>query len=214
MELTSSNCAVDTSCETGLFTYSELALALIGVFIIGYMVFYVMSKKHTSNYRYEWAYDIIAHLPKKLIEVGTTVIDKIMTEKQTEKTLERNFSLLLIIASDKLKEKVEISKITEGDYNQYIQMETIKSLINTSRYFHIEDDNNSLLSKAKVSDELPDLEKDNLFILKITGQGEHDIAMRKTKLGLRDSITSGSCKIEKVFHLLDTRIAEKFIPTI
>jgi hypothetical protein len=50
--------------------------------------------------------------------------------------------------------------------------------------------------------------------LKITGQGEHDIAMRKTKLGLRDSITSESCKIEKVFHLLDARIAEKFIPTI
>ena len=125
----------------------------------------------------------------------------------------KHFSLLLITTSEKIRDKVEIDNIADGDCNKPISLETVKNLINTSRYFLIENAD-TILKEAKTSTTLPDFNKDNLFILKITGQGKYDIGKYNTKLWLRDSITSETCQIEKVFHLLDASIAEKFVPTI
>lgn len=121
---------------------------------------------------------------------------------------------MLITTSEKIRDKIEVGKAINGEYNQSVQTEIVKNLIKTSRYFLIEDANNNILSTAKTSDNLPDIAKDNLFILKITGKGKYNISTQKTKLGLRDSITSENCNIEKVLHLLDARITEKFIQTI
>lgn len=184
MEPTSSTCAVAS------LTCSQLSLVATGILIIGLARFY-----------------------KMVIQKIKIINQDHPNQKEKQKAV-TEFSLLLITTSEKLKGKIEVSKAINGEYNQLVQLETIKNLINTSRYFLIENSSNNTLQEAKTSDILPNLEKDNLFILKITGQGKHNIATCKTKLALRDSITSESCNIEKVLHLLDARIAEKFTPTI
>lgn len=151
-------------------------------------------------------YSTIQYVSKK----GTELFSK---EKQT-KDMDEDFSLLLITTAEKIRGSIDVSAGLNGEYNQEVSLETVKKLINTSRYFLIENAEDNILSIAKTSDNLPDLEKDNFFILKITGKGKHNIATCKTKLGLRDSITSEPCKIEKVLHLLNAGIAEKFIATI
>ncbi len=205
MEPTSSTCAVTS------LTCSQLALvatvATTGVLIIGLAFIYRVNTKNTQN-------TLIGNLRnkgEKLLDKGVRVFTK---NKQKEEILDKNFSLLLITTSEKLRGKIEISKVINGEGNRSVEREIVKNLINTSRYFLVENTNNSLLNEAKTSTTLPDLEKDSLFILKITGKGKHDIATCKTKLGLRDSIISETCNIEKVLHLLDARIADKFVPTI
>lgn len=140
------------------------------------------------------------------------LINLIKPDKKQEKSL-KYLSLLLITTSEKIRDKIEVDNIKNGECNKSVSLETVKNLINTSRYFLIEN-TDTILEEAKTSTTLPDLDKDNLFILKITGQGRYDIGKYNTKLWLRDSITSETCQIEKVLHLLDASIAEKFVPTI
>lgn len=198
MEPTSSACTVAS------LTCSQLALVITGI-IIGVAIIYKMKLNINNPF---------SNTREKFFPTLTQDPQNNKANKQKKERLDNIFSLLLITTSEKLRGKIEVSKIINGEYNQPVQLEIVKHLINTSRYFLIEDTDNNILSVAKTSDNLPDLEKDSLFILKITGQGKHNIAACKTKLALRDSITSESCKIEKVLHLLDARIAEKFIPTI
>lgn len=116
-----------------------------------------------------------------------------------------DFSLLLIIKSTKIKGKAG---------NKTINIDDVKTLINDSRYFLVEKQGENTLKEAKTSAELPDLNKDRLFILKITGQATPDISKYPTKSWLRDNITSETCQLEAVLHLLDGSIAERFVPTI
>jgi hypothetical protein len=201
MEPTSSTCAVAS------LTCSQLALVATGTLIIGLAILYTMQKQTETSA--EKKVRILGYAKKIRAEYN-----KFFSKEQEQQAVATDFSLLLITTSEKLKGKIEVSKAINGEYNNTIQLEIVKNLINTSRYFLIENTSNNTLQEAKTSDVLPDIEKDNLFILKITGQGKHNIAACKTKLALRDSITSESCKVEKVLHLLDARIAEKFIPTI
>lgn len=128
--------------------------------------------------------------------------------KDKKDKVPKEFILLIITTSEKIRDN-----IINGEFNKPISLETVKNLINTSRYFLIENAD-TILEEAKTSTTLPDLDKDNLFILKVIGQGRYDIGKYNTKLWLRDSITSETCQIEKVLHLLDASIAEKFVPTI
>lgn len=209
MEPTSSTCAVTS------LTCSQLALAATvaatGVLIIGLAFIYRVNTKNTQN----TLIDNLRNKREKLLDKVDSVFRQTSPKnKQKEEILDKNFSLLLITTSEKLRGKIAIDNITDGECNQSAGLETVRNLINTSRYFLVDNTGNGTLQKVKTSTTLPDLEKDNLFILKITGKGKHDIATCKTKLGLRDSITSETCNIEKVLHLLDARIADKFVPTI
>ncbi len=206
MEPTSSTCAVAS------LTCSQLALVATGTFIIGLAILYTMKKQKRKTIKgtAKSAFNYVSEKSGKAVTAFKSNFPN-QEEKQTDTT---NFSLLLITTSEKIRNRINGTNVIDGEYNQSVELEVAKNLINTSRYFLIDNAENSTLQEAKTSDTLPDLEKDNLFILKITGQGKHNIATCKTKLALRDSITSESCKIEKVLHLLDARIAEKFIPTI
>lgn len=137
--------------------------------------------------------------------------EKILNKPTKKKeSSSKYFSLLLITTSNKLK----TNNIKDKNYNKTVQSETIKSLINESRYFLIENEDIDTLKDAKTSVELPDIDEDNLFILKIKGQGNADIGKYQTKSWMRDSITSKTCQIENVLHLLDASIAEKFVRTV
>lgn len=207
MEPTSSACTVAS------LTCSQLALATTGI-IIGIGIIYTMKSKSKKSSRFASITEPLSNVSEKISSVFKQNPQNNKANKHKEERLDNNFSLLLITTSEKLRGKIEVSKVLNGEYNQPVQLEIVKNLINTSRYFLIKDTENNILSVATTSDNLPDLEKDNLFILKITGQGKHNIATCETKLGLRDSITSETCKIEKVLHLLDASIAKEFIPTI
>lgn len=124
------------------------------------------------------------------------------------------FSLLLITTSNKLKGNIDPQSIDGGEYNKSIEIDVLKGLINSSRYFLIENDNDDMLEEAVTNVEIPDFDKENNFILKITGEGASNIRQHKTKSWLRENITSETCRIEKVYRLLDASIAEKFVPTI
>lgn len=88
-------------------------------------------------------------------------------------------------------------------------------LINDSRYFLLEKEGSNMLVKAStVKEKSPDFDKENLFILKITGKSTTDINKYPTKSWLRDNIISETCQIEAVLRLLDASIAENFVPTI
>ena len=176
------------TCAAVSLTCGNLALLATGLIIISSLALFLLVKRQK--------------------------VKQPIASKEKNPQREDNFSLLLITTSPKLRGKIDIDNVTNGEYNQSVGLEIVKNLINTSRYFLIDNTGNGTLQEAKTSTALPDLEKDNLFILKITGKGQHDIATCKTKLGLRDSITSETCKIEKVLYLLDARVAEKFIPTI
>lgn len=197
-----------STCAVAFLTCSQLALVATGIFIIGLAIIYTMKKPEKTFF------GKAKEIPTKLFKKLFGNLTAHTPNEKEEQAVATDFSLLLITTSEKLKGKTEASKAINGEYNQAVQLETVKNLINTSRYFLIENTSHNTLQEAKTSDVLPDLEKDNLFILKITGQGKHNIATCKTKLALRDSITSESCKIEKVLHLLDARIAERFVPTI
>lgn len=134
-------------------------------------------------------------------------VEQIITEKLTSSanktTSQKEFSLLLIVSSDKLKE------IPPKEIN----LDNLKSIINSSSYFLLENDPSDILERAKTSTELPDLDKSSNFLLKITGTGTSDIGKYETKSWLRDNITSTSFPVE-VFHLLDASIADKFVRTV
>lgn len=118
----------------------------------------------------------------------------------------KSFSLLLIINSKKLKNIIE---------RKTIQLNELRILINDSRYFLLEkEDSNMLVKASTVKEESPDFNKENLFILKITGRSTAEINKYPTKSWLRDNIISETCQIEAVLRLLDASIAENFVPTI
>jgi hypothetical protein len=123
------------------------------------------------------------------------------------KSKDTEFSLLLIMNSNKLQKYEGKPPFKE----KKITLDETKALINQSRFF--------LITPTKATgyddgSDLPEPDKETDFIIRITGQGKFDIAEHKTKMGLRDSITSPECTVVSMKKLISADMTEDFIRSI
>lgn len=123
-----------------------------------------------------------------------------------------SFSLILIMTSGKLKKIIGLSQ--DGTHKPSVSSDEVRQLLEDSFYFVLENKSDDILKDAKLGSVTPDLTKENLFVVKINGQGASEIGKYQTKGWIKNNITSDTCSIEQVSHLLDASISSKFIPTI
>lgn len=149
----------------------------------------------------------------KSIKIKETLADlgkkskELIMPYSSQKNNDTNFSLILIINSNKLQKYIDGKTFTE----KKITLSETKELINQSSFFLIKD------SKAMGYDDdsdLPEPDNETDFIIRIAGQGKFNISENKTKMGLRDSITSPECTLVSMKKLISADLSEEFIRSI